>query len=245
MKNQYVGDINDYFKYAFLRELGSRTPSTLLVCWMATPDDGGRDGRKRSYLSRPDRYRDIDPGLFDALSRLCESTPTTIDEIQRAELVPEARFFRELLDDRRDGRLRYFQQLESAVPPDSITFFDPDNGLEIKSVPKGRKRSSQYLYLDELAAIGATPKRSLIVYQHFGRVQRDPFIAVQLGRLRTVLPEHELFALAGSHVAFLVAAANGHASALRNAAHSLSEPWPGVRLAEFDGALNQGDAAAN
>ena len=32
-----------------------------------------------------------------------------------------------------------------------LVFFDPDNGLET-TLPKGRKNSSKYLYLDEVAA---------------------------------------------------------------------------------------------
>jgi hypothetical protein len=43
MKDQYFGDVNDYLKYGLLRcfaEAGWRVG----VCWMLTPDDGGRDG---------------------------------------------------------------------------------------------------------------------------------------------------------------------------------------------------------
>src|SRR5687768_3003787 len=64
MKNQYFADINDYFKYGILRCLG-KGGLRIAVCWMLTPDDGRSDGRKISYLSNPDRWRNYDPVLFD------------------------------------------------------------------------------------------------------------------------------------------------------------------------------------
>jgi hypothetical protein len=44
MKDQYFGDINDYRKYGLLRAIQSRGTGRLLVAWMLTPADGGRDG---------------------------------------------------------------------------------------------------------------------------------------------------------------------------------------------------------
>lgn len=49
MKHQYVGDINDYRKYALLRALSSGGTNQVGVCWMLTPDDGGADGAKLAY----------------------------------------------------------------------------------------------------------------------------------------------------------------------------------------------------
>jgi len=43
MKNQYFGDVNDYRKYGLLRALQSTWDGSLLVAWMLTPDDSGRD----------------------------------------------------------------------------------------------------------------------------------------------------------------------------------------------------------
>lgn len=41
MKHQYIGDINDYRKYALLRTLSADGVNRIGVCWMLTPDDGG------------------------------------------------------------------------------------------------------------------------------------------------------------------------------------------------------------
>ena len=40
MKDQYVGDISDFFKYALLRRIQA-AGGKLVVCWMLTESDGG------------------------------------------------------------------------------------------------------------------------------------------------------------------------------------------------------------
>lgn len=69
MKDQYFGDINDYRKYGLLRTLAGAGLS-VGVCWLLTPDDGGGDGQLRSYLTKPWRWRQYDPELYDRLQRL-------------------------------------------------------------------------------------------------------------------------------------------------------------------------------
>lgn len=68
VKHQYVGDINDYRKYALLRALSANGHNRIGVCWMLTPDDGGVDGGKLGYLQQPERFRLFDPELFDILA---------------------------------------------------------------------------------------------------------------------------------------------------------------------------------
>ena len=52
MKNQYVGDVNDYRKYGLLRCLVSSGELRTLVAWMLTPDDDSSDGKLRGYPER-------------------------------------------------------------------------------------------------------------------------------------------------------------------------------------------------
>ncbi|MFC2167097.1 hypothetical protein ACFLQZ_03950 [Acidobacteriota bacterium] len=52
MKNQYVGDINDYHKYGLIRILTENPAVPTTVCWMLTLDDKKTDGRKIGYLYR-------------------------------------------------------------------------------------------------------------------------------------------------------------------------------------------------
>ena len=73
MKNQYFGDVNDYRKYGLLRGLVEERQK-LGVCWMLTPSDGTSDGQKIRYLKEPERFRHLDPTLFDRLEGLVGSS---------------------------------------------------------------------------------------------------------------------------------------------------------------------------
>ncbi|MHA1553313.1 MAG: hypothetical protein ACTSU0_02760, partial [Alphaproteobacteria bacterium] len=59
MKEQYLGDINDYRKYALLRALADHGRVKIGACWMLTPSDGGNDGRKRDLHEKPERWRPV------------------------------------------------------------------------------------------------------------------------------------------------------------------------------------------
>ena len=89
MKNQYFGDVNDYRKYGLLRALQSNGRTTLLVAWMLTPDDGGRDGGFRSYLDSPAMWAQCDHHLFSGLTGLLRSTAQpSVALIEGADLLP-------------------------------------------------------------------------------------------------------------------------------------------------------------
>jgi hypothetical protein len=67
MKEQYVGDVNDYRKYALLRHFAIEGGVRVGVCWMLTPPD---TGNLQNYLLEPQRWRDYDQDLFDRLTRI-------------------------------------------------------------------------------------------------------------------------------------------------------------------------------
>ena len=220
MKNQYVGDINDYVKYAFLRYL-MRAGCEVTVCWMLTSDDGRTDGNRREYLDRPERYRHHDPELFDALAGHLRQA-RDIKSIEEAGILPNARFHSDLIEDRDEARDAYFSRLFGRVETKSLIFFDPDNGLDVASVRPGRRNSSKYLFHDELANI-LHAGHSAIVYQHFPRVERQRFVGSAFesvawsGALRCA-------SVYTSHVAYLLFLQEPH-SWLRENAREFAAGW--------------------
>ena len=96
MKRQYLGDINDYRKYRILRHFSDEGRLKIGVCWMLTPDDGSRDGRKLAYLNQPSIWKSHDPALFDLLSTLTETNgQRLLDRIEHSKIIPGAKFFEE------------------------------------------------------------------------------------------------------------------------------------------------------
>jgi hypothetical protein len=201
MKNQYVGDVNDYLKYALLRAIAG--PMSLAVVWMLTNRDTRSDGQKLSYLSQPEKYRRLDPALFDVLNRLVRQDRRSVQVIEEERVLPLAAYVPDLLEDALRARREYFEQVWQLAQGRKLVFFDPDNGLEVVSVPKGRRGSAKYLYQDELHDAYAR-RHSIVVYQHFPRRPRDLFLREIAETIRAVTDCGQVMALVTSHVAFLI-----------------------------------------
>lgn len=224
MKDQYVGDINDYRKYALLRALSSGGASRIGVCWMLTPSDGSMDGGKLAYLQQPERHRHVDPELFDILEHAASALERRrLATIEGSGAIPGASYHNDLLPDELAGRHAFMGRCAYAFRDVDLIFFDPDNGLEVAK-PKGRKDSSKYLYLDEVAAFYASGK-SLLIYQHFPHVKRPVFLARCAERLCTAAPGASLWAFTTAHVVFLLLLHPASPAHLHSAASAASRRW--------------------
>lgn len=227
MKHQYVGDINDYRKYGLLRALLAAGGLRLHVVWMLTPDDGRTDGSKTRYLDDPERWAGFDPPLFSALARaLSAAGRREVGLVEASDVLPRTTYQRELLEDDGDARRRYMARVARDAAGAELVFLDPDNGLEVRSVPRGRRGSSKYLYLDEVAGLWSRG-HSLLIYQHYPRVQRDAFCARSAARLADRTGPPWIASFSTSHVVFLLVPRPEHASALAAAAAGVERRWHG------------------
>lgn len=226
MKDQYVGDINDYVKYSVLRALGEAHTTSLLVCWMLTADDGGTDGRRTVYLRDRDRYRPVDPALFDSLEELVSCGKRSTTAIETLGVLPDATFFRRRLEDAQRTRQDFLTALWREATGHRVVFFDPDNGLSVGSVAPGRAGSRRYVFCSDLAPLRQLDAAA-VIYQHFPRVPRAPYIAAQLDRLATALPGYWTAAIYSSLVAFLVATPHHQVEGFREALGLAQDRWAG------------------
>lgn len=226
MKNQYFGDVNDYRKYGLLRILAGGALRTG-VCWMLTPDDGRRDGRRVQYLDAPDKWRKYDPPLFDCLRECVQvEGARSVLNPRLPALLPRTDVCAALLTDRRDERHEYFAGMLAQFRNLDLVFFDPDNGLEVASVPCGRKKSSKYLYWDEAAATFAAG-HSLLVYQHFPRVEHSAFVARLAAEMRARTGAPQVCWFSTSYVVYFLACQPRRAAYFRRQARSVAETWQG------------------
>lgn len=227
MKNQYFGDINDYRKYGLLRVLVLEARLRCLVGWMLTSDDERTDGRFIEYLGSPSKWRHFDPELFDVLrDAVIERGSRHVTTFENSDLLPQGSFFPENVPDLLLDRDRWFERLLATSSGHDLVFLDPDNGIEVKSTPKGTKGSSKYVYWSELAALyeqGA----SLLVYQHFPRRPRRAFTASQACRLAQEVGVDRVLAFSTSNVLFLLAPQSKHESLLLSPAQAVAQAWNG------------------
>jgi hypothetical protein len=202
VKDQYVADVNDFLKYGLLRAVAG-SDLGLAVIWMLTSSDARTDGRRLAYLVAPERFRGVDPPLFDVLKAIVESGDRKVAAIEGARLLTGAVFLSEVLEDGLQARGSYFEQAWTVAGQLPLVFFDPDNGLEVGSVRKGGRNSSKYLYWDELR-VGYARGHSFIVYQHFPRRARMVFLRTLSQQAQELLGCRRVLAVATAHVAFLM-----------------------------------------
>jgi len=235
VKNQYVGDINDYRKYGLLRAMHDSTRLQVLVAWMLTPDDGSGEGNLTAYLDRPARWRHHDPALFDGIRSLMGSGGQRgVRLIEESGLLPGAKFHSRMVPDQATKRQAWFTSLRGPADGAELVFLDPDNGIEVPSQPFGRRRSSKYVYWREIEALWDAGS-SLLIYQHFIRQNRPEFIGRMLVALRARTPSSAVEAFSTAHVVFLMAWQPRHLEYHPAVVARIRERWHG-QIAHRNGA---------
>ena len=214
MKNQYFADINDYLKYGILRAIAN-SKLKICLCWMLTEEDNRNDGGKIQYLQDSDKWRKYDPALFDVMKWSIENNKRSIDVAEKKCLIPDATYHPTLLTDDRDEREQYFKELTDISAASDLIFFDADNGMEVKSVKKGNKNSSKYLYWDEVERFADT--HSILVFQYFPHQKRKEFVERISQRLKAVSYSTSVTALITSHVGFFLVQHSLHEGRLKEA----------------------------
>lgn len=223
MKDQYVGDINDFAKYQLLR-LAEAHFERVLVAWMLTAEDGRSDGGQIGYLADADNGA-ADPELFEALAELVASGRRSVAAVEASGALPRSDFHSTPMPRSSRERRTYFNELAELADQETLVFLDPDNGFEVRSARMGSRGAERYLYWKELTLLRETGS-SVLVYQHFPRVQRVPYLEGLLTRLRTEMgPEYESFAAYTSRVGFLFGLHTEHRG-LRDAVAERCESSP-------------------
>jgi hypothetical protein len=225
VKNQYFGDINDYRKYGLLRILTNHGQIRTAVCWMLTPDDGRGDGGFIDYLEDGDKWRHFDEPLFDVLRELVLGQ--NLRDVRGAEtsaVLPASRFAPGFLPDDADGRVRYFDAFVELARGCELVFFDPDNGIEVKSKPYGRKDSSKFLYWREMERLWSAG-HSLLIYQHFPRAKRDAFVGNKARELMERTRAPEIISFRTRHVVFFLVAQADRLEFFKDRSEKVGRVW--------------------
>jgi hypothetical protein len=227
MKDQYFGDVNDYRKYGLLRILTSNGGLRASVCWALTGSDGRSDGSRTGYLHQPSDWRRFDPQLYAFLHRLVlERDERCVEAIERSRVLPNCSFFRDLLPRDVSARDAFFSRLLTHASGADVIFFDPDNGLGVKSVPRGSRDSPKYVYPSELET-AYRHGHSVLLYQHYPRRPREEFNRSISRAMGAQLGVDRVVAFSTSHVVFLLFPQPRHARRLEQSSARVARRWRG------------------
>lgn len=182
MQDRYVGDAGDFPKYGLLRRLVGKSgerPIRVGVVWCLFPDEThNNDGRHVSYLHRPE-FKKLDDPLLTALRKIVTSGNRCVAAVSSGALLPGNTVFCDAAasapkalrlspDERVHYRAGWLDQCFALTEKCDLVFFDPDNGLEIASVPKRHPNAGKYVYWDELTPFWRRGQ-TLLVYHHLNR----------------------------------------------------------------------------
>jgi len=199
-----------------------------------TDSDSRTDGKFIEYLSKPGVWRHYDPDFFDTLhDSVVGSGDRHVGLAQTRNILPVALFHTPRLSDDRAGREKYFDGLILPPVEHNLIFFDPDNGLEVKSVKKGCRGSSKYLYWDEVDMFLEKGHPALI-YQHFPREKRLPFLARIAEEIMTRFSGQAVIAFQTPSVAFFLVPQIKFLKEFHKRSKTIEEKWSGqIRLYYF------------
>src|SRR6266536_1581539 len=225
VKNQYFGDVNDYLKYGLLRCFAN-VGLSIGVCWMLTPDDARSDERKITYLSDPELWRPHDPALFDVLTRLVSSQQRHVRFAKNSACLRESLFFNQLVPSDRILREKWLTRALTKLAGAEVVFFDPDNGIEVRSKPKGSRGSDKYVYWDEIQRAWVKGS-SLLIFQHFPRSNHQLFATTLMAKLQEHIKGGKVISLVTSNVLYLLACKPQHQLKLQKALDDIDRKWDG------------------
>jgi hypothetical protein len=225
VKNQYFGDVNDFKKYGLLKHLSSSGDREIAVCWSLTHDDSRSDGSRIRYLADPQKWRSLDPELFDFIrNQVVDRGVRSVDVLSDASVIPNCRFFADMLPDDLTTRESYFARFFLFARGSDLTFFDPDNGLGITAIERGKRNSSKYVYPCEIEQAWRNG-HSILFYQHFPRRPRDAFLQRLADSLSHLPGLRSVYFFVTSHVVFVLLPAPDSERLLAKAAVEFGRRW--------------------
>lgn len=235
MKNQYFGDINDYWKYGLLRVLSGGKKGSAAVCWMLTPDVRGKDSKQIGYLRNPRKWDRFDHNLFYSLQEaVIIYGDRSLARAESEHVLSPATFsyYRRELPGDLGKRREYFQQFFEASGKDNrdLVFFDPDKGLCTEQNPLARVRSVERLYFDELED-GFKSGFSVLVIQFLPFAKRSEFVKKTVCDMFRRLRVGSVACFQTQRVVFFLIPQPQHLAMLRQRSERVSDVWhPEIRV---------------
>lgn len=221
MKNQYFGDNRDLFKYDLIQTIltESNYVRNFLFIAMLTSDDNSTEGSKINY-------RNAKAGFSNnsLVNHLLKSIRTTRNINQIVPYFKQAGHTIEIIDEKFTNieRSQYFDKVVNRSLDNSLIFFDPDNGLEV------RHNNEKHLLFSEifLTLEKNNEDNLLMLYQHFPRVKRKKYIENRQSEIQLRLGLKSLYISDNEIVFFFITKQEKIFSELQSILSNYNQKYP-------------------
>lgn len=139
MRDQYVGDVSDFFKYHFIRSVAGHRK--LGIAWFYIDKNDGKNDGKHIEWHSDQRFELCDPELAKQLSKLDERSLLTVEKA--AFWPPGTNFHREPIPSK-NMRSHWSSAKRTFLKDADFIFCDPDNGIG---------STSKHLMIEELRSL--------------------------------------------------------------------------------------------
>ena len=164
MQDRYAGDIGDFGKFGFLKELEAQGPNIGINWYLTEAVDPAEQKRK------------------DGRHCINNEEDRSVASLEEAGLLNTAVYFHEKVPGKEE-RAQWHERALQALAGADVLFLDPDNGLQVKSVGPGSRKSVKYVLDAELKADLKTG-RLIVFYQHRPREKADVYFPKMQRRIR-------------------------------------------------------------
>jgi len=148
----------------------------------------------------------------------------TVNSIENSNILRGCKFYSEIIQDNISSRTAYLHKFLDFAQDADILFFDPDNGMEVKSIPVGRRNSSKYLYFSEVQK-AYSAGHSLLIYQHLPPRPRKPLIRDLVNKFKAVTGVNQVHLYWTQFVVFFLIPRQAHQKLFIQASDTISEVW--------------------
>ena len=229
MQNRYVGDTGDFGKYLLLKSL-CKEKLTLGVNWCLVDDENHNDdGKHISYLKKKSgAYLKLDKDLFETLKSIVDNKNRNVIAVQNTKVLPSQTIFYSEIIPEGTARFKWHKKSLEQLNDRDIIFYDPDNGLEVKSCGKTHAKGVKYVFFDEVLDAHKAG-HSIVIYQHTNRSKStDHQIKERIMQLSQCLdiPEDDfgiVLSRAGSSRFYIIIKQKSHADHIDKAIAALGE----------------------
>ncbi len=181
MQERYLGDIHDYYKFLFLKNLSTYFKLIVGCNWyLVNPENIGQkelqknDGEKRNYLLGDKKLKDdilvkeLMP-LRNIKNRVLKSF------VKKTHLQKYIKFYNKLLTHK--NREKWFNQSLQKTEECEYIFLDPDNGLISGESKISPRKKIKYILTNEIKEMYENGKNIIFCqFQSFNKNHKDMLI---------------------------------------------------------------------